>query len=75
MENEKKKELELIPEDQFLEILEYKIKEVDVYESICPKCKSFISTKHYPYAYDTENNDVVYVSRCPNCGEVLYSRD
>lgn len=75
MENKETEELKLIPEDKFLEILEYKIKEVDVYESICPKCESFISTKHYPYAYDTENNDVVYVSRCPNCGEILYSRD
>lgn len=74
MENKGMKELELIPEDRLLSVLEY-IEESNVIESICPECKSFISIKLHPYAYDTEINDVVYVSRCPNCGKLLYSRD
>jgi len=73
-EKERDGNLELIPEGRLSGVLEY-IEESNMIDSICPKCESFISTKHYPYAYDSENNDVVYVSRCPNCGEVLYSRD
>lgn len=74
MENKEMKELELIPEDRLFGALEY-IEESNVIESICPECKSFISIKLHPYAYDTENNYVVYVSRCPNCGKVLYTKD
>ena len=74
MENKGMKELELIPEDRLSGILEY-IEESNAIDSICPKCRAYISIKFYPYAHDSENNDIVYVSKCPNCGEILFSRD
>lgn len=72
--NKETNELEVIPDDRLSDVLKY-VEESNESELICLNCESIISTKHYPYAYDSENNDVVYVSRCPNCGEILYSRD
>lgn len=73
-ENKEKKELELIPDDRLSEVLKY-VEESNESELICLNCESIISTKLHPIAYDAENNEVVYASRCPNCGEILYSRD
>ena len=66
--------LELIPDNRLSDMIEY-IEESKAINTFCSKCESCISIKSYPYAYDSENNNVVYVSKCPNCGEILYSRD
>lgn len=73
-ENEETNELELIPDDRLSDVLKY-VEESNEGEMICHNCESIISVKLHPYAYDAENNDVVYASRCPNCGEILYSKD
>lgn len=73
-EKERDGNLELIPDNRLSDMIEY-IEESKAIDTICHKCESFISIKSYPYAYDSENNNMVYVSKCPNCGEILYSRD
>lgn len=73
-EKERDGNLELIPDNRLSDVLKY-VEESNRSEMICHNCESIISIKLHPYAYDAENNDVVYVSRCPNCGEILYSKD
>lgn len=29
----------------------------------------------YPYAYDSEENDVWFVGKCSNCGELCFSKE
>lgn len=74
LKKQRKKELELIPDDRLSDVLKY-VEESNESELICLNCKSIISTKLHPIAYDAENNEVVYASRCPNCGEILYTKD
>lgn len=74
IENKETDELKIIPEERLSDILEC-IEKSNESEMICLNCESIIPIKLHPYAYDAENNEVVYSSRCPNCGEVLYSRD
>lgn len=73
-EKERDGNLELIPDNRLSDVLKY-VEESNESELICLNCESIISTKLHPYAYDAENNEVVYASRCPNCGEILYSKD
>lgn len=74
IKNKKTNELELIPDDRLSDVLKY-VEESNESELICLNCKSIISTKLHPIAYVAENNEVVYASRCPNCGEILYTKD
>ncbi len=73
-EKERDGNLELIPDNRLSNMIEY-IEESKAFNTFCSKCESYISIKSYPYAYDSENNDIIYISKCPNCGEILYSKD
>lgn len=72
--NKETNELEVIPDDRLSDVLKY-VEESNESELICLNCESIISTKLHPIAYYAENNEVIYASRCPNCGEILYSKD
>ena len=65
--------LTVIPED----IFRYRIKEVDNINHIW-KCScdcGIVSVPFHPYAWDPENNEVVYMGICPKCNKVVYVRD
>ena len=38
-------------------------------------CGELNTSMYIPYAYDEENNDVIYVSKCKKCGKILYTRE
>lgn len=62
----------MIPnEKRFLEAIE----DMDYTDIRCPNCEKTYNLVLYPYAYDKDNGNMVYVAKCPNCGGVLYSRD
>lgn len=74
LKKERDGNLELIPDNRLSDVLKY-VEESNESELICLNCESIISTKLHPIGYYAENNEVVYASRCPNCGEILYSKD
>lgn len=42
----------------------------------CDNCNSLLDNlKCYPYGYDPNDNEIVYVSICPHCGEIMFTRD
>lgn len=41
---------------------------------VCCDC-SIQEVEWYPYAYDPEENDVWFAGKCPNCGELCFSKE
>jgi hypothetical protein len=41
---------------------------------VCCDC-GIQEVEWYPYAYDPEENDVWFVGKCPNCGELCFSKE
>lgn len=52
-----------------------KIEKGEKSTSVCPECGNKIETFDMPYGYDPEENDVYFVSVCPACGAILYSKE
>ena len=41
---------------------------------VCCDC-GIQEVEWYPYAYDPEENDIWFVGKCPNCGELCFSKE
>ena len=41
----------------------------------CEKCGQVRTMKIHPYAYNRENNDIVFASVCPQCGELYFTKE
>lgn len=66
-------ELIPIPENLIKQLLDKRFKVID---TICPNCNELVeNVTMYPYAYDKENHNIVYVGKCDYCKKLLYSRD
>lgn len=61
-----------VPEDRFLNHIAITPK---VSTSVCPACGKVVKTTDHPYAYDPQENNIVYLSACPECGAAMYSHD
>ena len=64
-------ELKLIPE----EILKNRINFLRKGSMICDCGILHENIICYPYAWDSEEHEVIYASYCDNCGEIMYTRD
>jgi hypothetical protein len=62
--------LELIPEEK----LKRYLKKFPTSTVIC-NCGKINTTMFIPYAYDRDNNDVIYVGKCEKCGELLFTKE
>lgn len=63
--------LKLIPE----EILKERLPQLIESNIICDECKRIIKVICFPYAYDSDNHEVVYASKCPICKKIIYSKE
>lgn len=73
-----KNKLKPIPENKigaYMNAFIEKIEKGEKSTSVCPRCGKMIKTFDMPYGYDPEENDVYFVSVCPACGAVLYSKE
>lgn len=61
-----------IPEDIFLNRITTGPK---VSTCVCPACGKIVETTDHPYAYDPQENNVIYAGACPACGAAMYSHD
>lgn len=64
-------ELKVIPDDIFKDRIRFPMKG----SMICDCGILHENILLYPYAYDAENNEVIYASYCSNCRELMYTRD
>jgi len=63
----------VIPEDKMKRYMEWcKGKTSTVF---CCDCKKLVEITLTPYYYDEENNDVYFVSLCPECGELIITKE
>lgn len=69
MEEENK--LIVPPEERFASA----IKRLHKSEVVCGTCHKIVTTTFFPYGYDAEENDMLYLGLCPDCGEIMYVRD
>ena len=62
----------IIPEEKIKSYLKYsKDKTISV---IC-SCGKIVEVPFVPYYYDEENNDVYFTSLCPECGELIITKE
>ena len=43
--------------------------------TICDNCNKMVKIETTPYFYDEENNDVYFASLCPECGELIITKE
>ena len=42
----------------------------------CGDCQHFNEEiEGIPYAYDEENNDIIFAHQCEKCGAIIYTRE
>ena len=42
----------------------------------CDDCQHFnAQIEGIPYAYDEENNDIIFAYKCEKCGAIIYTRE
>lgn len=63
--------LTLIPED----ILKERLPQLIESDIICDECKEVIKVMCFPYAYDSDNHEVIYALKCPICGKIFYVKE
>lgn len=68
-QNENK--LTVIPAER----LRVALKNINQSTSVCPHCGKIVTATDYPYAYDPEENDIHYASICPECKNIMFSKD
>jgi hypothetical protein len=62
----------IIPEEKMKRYLKYCQGETSIVACTCGKVVEITMS---PYFYDEENNDVYFASLCPECGELLISKE
>lgn len=63
----------VIPEDKMRQYLEWcKGKTSTI---LCSGCGKVVEVTLTPYYYDEENNDVYFASLCPECGELIITKE
>ena len=60
-----------IPEEK----LKHYIEHILICNIVCDCGKLIKDCRAYPYAYDMANNDVIFASKCPECGNIIYTRE
>ena len=60
-----------IPEEKLKRYIELNI----TFNTRCECGELLCGCKAYPYAYDMENNDVIFASKCPECGNIIFTRE
>ena len=64
--------LTLIPEKKLKSYIDLNLKA----STFCEGCNKLIENAPiYPYGYDEEENDVYFVGKCPNCGELFFIKE
>lgn len=63
----------IIPQEKYKHYLTNCLKQPPS-KVIC-ECGKIVNVKYYPYCYDEENNDVYFGSICPQCGELIITRE
>lgn len=61
------KDWKLIPEERLKDCFDY----VKVFPYIC--CGQEVESMMIPYAYDGE--DIIFITKCPICGEIKYCKE
>ncbi len=67
----------VIPEDKlrgYIDFCERKNASGGV-EAFCQTCGKPVRMNIHPYAYDPEDNEVLFASVCPQCGTVILTRE
>ena len=63
---------ELIPEEKINAYLDKDFKG----NTLCLNCNKILNDlKMIPYAYEKENNDIIFITKCPHCGDIMYFRE
>ena len=65
------KNLQLIPED----ILKGRLPQLIKSYKICTNCKKAVDAMGFPYAYDSDNHEVIYALKCPICKNIIYTKE
>lgn len=65
----------ILPEAKMARYIKYCLNKEDE-TCQCPACNKIVGgVRSFPYYYDDENNDVYFASRCPECGELMISKE
>lgn len=63
----------VIPEDKMKQYMKWcKGKTSTI---LCSDCGKVVEVTLTPYYYDDENNDVYFASLCPECGELIITKE
>ena len=60
-----------IPEEKLKRYIEH----ILMCNTMCDCGKLIEDCRAYPYAYDMKNNDVIFASKCLECGNIIYTRE
>ena len=60
-----------IPEEKLKRYIEY----ILICNIMCDCGELIKDCRAYPYAYDMENNDMIFASKCPECGNIIFTRE
>ena len=50
------------------------IEHIIICNTMCDCGEIIYDCRAYPYAYDKENNDIIFASKCPECGNIIFTR-
>jgi len=64
--------MKIIPEEKMKSYLKYS---KDKTVSVMCSCGKTVEVAFVPYYYDEENNDVYFASICPECGELIITKE
>lgn len=63
-----------VPEEKMKAAIE-RLEKTEPSHTVCPECGQLVTATDHPYAYNPQENEIVYISICPNCCAAMYSRD
>lgn len=67
--------LAILPEDRMASYIKYCL-ERDDDECQCPSCDKHVTgLRLFPYFYDKANNDVYFATVCPECNNIIISKE
>lgn len=61
---------ELIPEDKISHYLDNFL-----ISTVMCECGKLHKGMFIPYAYDKDNNDVIFISKCKHCNQIIYIKE
>ena len=64
--------MKIIPEDKMKQYLDWC---KDKTSTVLCDCGKTVKVTLTPYYYDEENNDVYFASLCPECGELIITKE